>query len=91
MALCTVACPAAHSIFIESRTLSLRSWILATFAPNAILAGSKVSRSRTALPSTLKTPFPGFVLDPVVVPDAQELLAHLVTLDDRTLLVVPAI
>ena len=43
-----------NTIFIVSRTLSLRSWIFATSLPDASLS-TKVSRTRTALPSTLKT------------------------------------
>ena len=54
MALCTVASVPPHSIFILSRTVSLRSWILAS-SPPALSSRMKVSRKRIALPLTLYT------------------------------------
>ena len=55
MALCgTLALRSPISIFILSRTLSLRSWIFTTSLPSAS-SSTKVSRTRTALPLTLKT------------------------------------
>jgi hypothetical protein len=57
-ALRTVAlAPRGRSIFILSRTLSLRSWIFATFSPDAS-SSTNVLRRRNALPSTRNTRCP---------------------------------
>ena len=57
-ALCTLATVSpSRSIAILSRTLSLRSWILATSLPFAS-SSTNVSRMRIALPSTRKTRSP---------------------------------
>ncbi|MGZ6670434.1 MAG: hypothetical protein ACXVH3_37935, partial [Solirubrobacteraceae bacterium] len=66
----------SRSTFIVSRARSFFSWMLATSQPSRSFR-TKVSRTRSALPSTLVSAIALVILDPGIIADRRELLLHL--------------